>query len=73
MPSTVTLLVEREPEIFRERALARPIKAGHPDTDFVLAARLHGELHAVQQFAELLLDALGDDVFGDFGLEPTLL
>ena len=71
-PSTCTL-VEGEPEVLGERALARAVEPRHPDADLVLAARLHRRLHAVEQLPELLLDALGDDVLGDLGLQALLL
>ena len=69
----LALVIEGQAQVLGERALARTVEAGHPDADFVLATRFHGQLHAVQQLAELLFDALGDDVFRDLGLEAVFL
>ena len=65
--------VEGQAEILGEGALAGSVEARYPDTDLVLATRIHGGLHLEQQFVELFVDAVGDDVLGDFLLEPLLL
>ena len=67
------LIIERQAEVLGERALARTIEARDPNTHFVFATGFHRELHAIEELAELLLDALGDHVLGDLGLEATFL
>ena len=64
---------KRQAQVLGEGALARAVEPGDPDADFVLAARFHRQLHLGQQLLELLLDALGDDVLGDLGLQARLL
>jgi hypothetical protein len=66
-------IVEGQAQVLGEGAFARAIEAGDPDADFILAADIHRGFHLQQQVLELLVDALGDHVFGDFRLQSGLL
>src|SRR5690606_10819310 len=66
-------LVEGEAQVLGERALARAVEARDPHTDLVVAARVHRELHAIEQLTELLVDVVGDYVLRDLRLEPVFL
>jgi len=66
-------LIECETEIFGERALARAVEAGDPHSDLMAPAGFHRRLDVLQQSFELILDAVGDDILGDFRLQPLRL
>jgi hypothetical protein len=67
----LALIIESQAQVLGERAFARTVEAGNPNADLVLATRFHGQLHAVEQLTELFLDALGDHVLRDLGLEAV--
>src|SRR5690606_4313084 len=67
------LIIKRQAEILGERALTGAVEAGDPDAHLIFATGLHCKLHAIEEFAELLLDALGDHVFRDLSLEAAFL
>jgi hypothetical protein len=67
------LVVEGQAEVLGERALTGTVEARDPDADLVFATGLHRQLHAIEELAELLLNALGDHVLGDLSLEAAFL
>ena len=65
--------IERKSKIFGERAFARSVKTGYPDTDLVLTPRLHGVLHLVEKFVELGFYAVGYNILANFRFEAVFL
>ena len=59
-------VIKCQTQILGKRALTRTIETRHPDADFIFTTNIHGGFHFEQEILELLVDAVGDHIFGDF-------
>ena len=64
--------VERKAQIFGERAFARAVKAGHPDTDFMAGPSGEAVREIVQQTLVMAGQTVGDFILTDFAFKLVL-